>query len=290
MGIEHPNSRRRPWVCRVDGVFPWCLNASFPWTISSHKGPPFNESYVYADAEATLAALAGVGFGMQALSIQDGQTLAAGLYPTSTDDWVANFQKYPNVPVHHLQLATPGNGTWWSGYPISTVTVASGTAVLTCSGTGVNCSPFWGTGGPNNNIFIVGSVNPSLNTGWPGTCTCSNCKTCTDVAHIQFSAPHIADGTYNNGSVFSTNFWPVTMPFAVQHGATSTELWECDIDYAYNQTTFQPGNGGCNPQSVGGGLMGPGPSYEGAVSNTKIGQPIGTAVHGGKTTGSITQF
>lgn len=277
------------WASPSDGTgyiatmvsFLTSLNASFPWTISSHKGPPSNASYAYVDAEATLAANGGVGFGEQALNVGDGPSLAVGTYPTSLNDWVANFQKYPNAPVHHLQLNAPGQGTWWSGYPISSITVAGGgAATLTCSGTGVNCSPFWG-----QFIFISGNGNPTLNNAWQA----SACTSCT-IDQVQFSVPLVTPGTYSGGSLFSPNFWPMTLPFAVQHGATSTELWECDLDYTYNTTTYPTGMGGCNPQSVGGGLVGPNFDYQHAVANTQNGQPTGTGVHKGVTVGNVTHF
>jgi hypothetical protein len=257
------------------------LNASFPWTISSHVGPPFLMSYAYPDAEATLAAQAGVGFGMQSLSVWDGELLSLGVYPTSRNDWVANFQKYPNAPVRHLQLYAPGNDTWWSGYPIVSITVASGgTATVNC-GSGVDCAPFEG-----EYVFITGNANPSLNTAWPVSCISGGC---TD-NEVQFSAPLITPGTYDGGNLFSANYWPVTLPFAVREGATSVELWECDIDYAFNQVTFPTGSSGCNPESVGGGLVGPDPNYQNALANTLNGQPKATGVHSGITNGTVTQF
>jgi hypothetical protein len=268
------------------------LLTSFPWTISSHTGPPSNESYAYADAEAEMAALNGIGFGIQSVNIGDSQLLATGAYPTSRNDWVNNFLKYPNAPIHHLQVNAPGQGFWWSPYPIgsSNPPVNSGIVVQNLSGSliatvycatgglSVDCSPLAGDW-----VFISGNQNPNLNATWPP------CQLVVCTSGIQFVVPSsIPIGTYYGGTVWAASFLPITMPFAVQHGASSVEVWECDLDYAFGAVTFPSGMGGCNSPP---GLMGYDPNFESAISNTQLGLPSATGIHGGTTTGgAVTHF
>lgn len=265
------------------------LNASFSWDTSSHFGPPFNQSLAYADAEATLAALNGVGFGQQALNVGDAMTLASGAYPSGINDWIGNFSKYPRTPVRHLQLAASGQGTWWPAYQIG-ASGASGIVISNVSGTlvaTVNCVDGSGSpltcpfaGGP---IFITGNANPSLNAGW-NPCTGSVCS-----GGVQFIVPTgIATGTYYGGTLWSPSFWLVTMPFAVQHGATSIEIWECDLDYAFGFTTSNSGMGGCDPYPDG--ISGPDLNLQAILSNTRSGTPTQSGVHNGTTSGHTIQF
>jgi len=271
------------------------LNSSFPWDISSHVGPPQLNNVAYADAEATLAAANGIGFGMQSVNIGDGQALASGTFPTSRNDWVANFQKYPGVPVHHLQTANPGNnGVWWAGYPIGGANGPAGaTGIVVTSGTGMNtatvycasestavdCSPL-----ANDYVYVGGNANTALNAVWRAACTSG--PTC----YPTFSVPTaISPGTYYGGNLWSLNYWLITMPFAVQHEASSIEVYECDLDYAFGGTTFPPAPDGCNPPPVG--LAGDDPTYQLVLQNTLTGQPTMTSVHAGTFVGTnSTQF
>jgi hypothetical protein len=263
------------------------LHASFPWTTSAHKGPPGNGNEGYADGEALLAATNAVGFGIQALSIGDPGTYAVGAYPSTTEDWAVNFQKYSNAPVHHLQTAAPGaGGIWWSGYGISWIQVlTSGVppvsiATVTCTS---DCSPFSG-----QNIYITGNSNVNLNAVWQVACTNyigAQCATNT-LQFVTPGAPAVPDNTYYSGKVWSDNYWPITFPFAASRGASSIELWECDLDYAYHATTFT-GPGTCSTV----GLLGPDPNYKAAVTNTLSGQPTSTGIHHSRTTsGGVVHF
>jgi hypothetical protein len=267
------------------------LHASFPWTVSSHTGPPSNGNYAYADAEAMLAALNGTGFGMQSISVIDPPAYAAAAYPTSKNDWAANFQKYPNVPVHHLQLAAPGNAFWWSEYAVG----ASGIQVLTTSGVStatVNCSTDCSAFSAQP-IYITGNSNVNLNAVWSVACAngvgpkCA-ANTLQFVTPVDGSGYHaIPDGTYYGGDVWSENYWPIVLPFSLARGATSTELWECDLDFAFNTSTSPTGMGGCSTVGVTGGN----PDYTNSILNTLAGQPTSTGTHGAKmTTRGTTHF
>jgi len=260
------------------------VGATFPWDVSSHFGPDSSsgvppDAYAYADAEALLAAQSGIGFGMQSLNIGDPISSPLGVYPTSRQDWVANFQKYPNAPVHHLQLNDPGTTYFWPGYYINNITVTSGEATITCEPNSVNvlydCSPFSG-----QEIFISGNSNILLNGTWMVNCTGAMGACLMNQLQFSTAASFMSTPTGYGGIVWSPNYWPITMPFALQRGATSLELWECDLDYAFGQVTTQPvpnetSGSGC-PEW---GLIGPDTNYENAISNTLLGQPAITSFH-----------
>jgi hypothetical protein len=201
------------------------LGASFTWDISTHYGPGGDPSY--PDPEAFIAASNGIGFGIQSLSIEDPITAGIGAYPTTREDWADNFATFSTDPVHHLQLNAPGSKYWWAGYGITDITVSSGTATVNCTS---DCSPFSG-----GYIYITGVTgNPLFNGTW--LVTCSPCSS----GQLQFQTS-ISSPTVLGGYVWSPNYWPVTIPFASSNGATSLELWECDLDYAFNTTTTTPG-------------------------------------------------
>jgi hypothetical protein len=89
---------------------------------------------------------------MQSLSVEDPVTCApdaqnncTGPFPTSREDWIANFTNYPNVAVHHLQTNVPGTVYFAAGYPITEIqgSKVSGSGTITCS-TSVDCSWFGG--------------------------------------------------------------------------------------------------------------------------------------------------
>ncbi len=247
-----------------------------------------------ADAEALLAAQSSIGFGMQSLNIEDPVTSPLGVYPTSRQDWVANFQKYPNAPVHHLQLNAPGSVYWWPGYPIggtngppsasgivvSGNTGTGGTATVYCAdslGNAVDCSPLSG-----EYVYVSGNDLLSLNGIW--MVTCSPCASNT----VQFNSPaNVSNGTYYDGKLWSPNYWPITMPFALQHSASSLEVWECDLDFAFGQQTTdwvssEPGTG-CPEWGL---TAGSDTTYPNAIHNTLIVQPAVTSVHSDRLTNS----
>ena len=255
------------------------LHTSFPWTVSSHSGPSVSsgmppQDYAYADSEALLAAQSGIGFGMQSLNTGDSQAYPAGAYPTSRQDWAANFRKYPNVPVHHLQLNAPGTTYWWPGFLIDTISVSGGTATVTCKSTTsfTDCSRFFG-----QEIYVAGNSNISLNGIWPVQCT--GAMGACPSNQLQFLTSVATGGS--NGIVWSANYWPITMPFAMQIGASSLEVWECDLDYAFGQQTTtwvsdEMSGPGC---AVWGLTPGSDLTYANTIQNTLIGQPGVTSVH-----------
>ncbi|MGO9648901.1 MAG: hypothetical protein ACLPOO_12685 [Terriglobales bacterium] len=78
------------------------------------------------------------------------------------------------------------------------------------------------------------------------------------------------------------------MPFAVEHNATTIEVYECDLDYAYGAypndrtttawVTDETGTtGGC----AAWGLQGQDPGYQNSATDTEIGQPWAGSVRTG---------
>ncbi len=287
------------WASPADGTgyiasmmtFLKSLNASFPFTISSHNGPPADLNTAYADSEAITTSASNIGFGMESVSIRDSSTLATGIYPTSSQDWVYNFKAHP-APVHPLQTNYPsspnivtGNSYFAAGYTISAIAVSGGIATITCT---TDCSTYSGL-----SIYVMGNSNPSLNGIWPVKCTNGTGAEClTDT--LQFSSSAGAGGT--GGTVWAPDYLSILLPFAVQHGATSIEVYECDLDYAYGTFSGGAGTAPTNPttQWVPDEMSGNGcaewgiqPSdagYPNAIVDTLIGQPSTTSVRTGTST------
>jgi hypothetical protein len=289
------------------------LNASFPFDINSHNGDPLstptNGNVAYSDSEALLAASSGVGFGIESLSISDSQNYAMGNFPTSAADWAHNFSAFP-APVHHLQTFYPGDQNYQgivnraAGFPISSMSLNSTNGIVTVSCYS-DCSSFSGNSLPSP-IFISGNSNPAFNGTWV---TCRNAvpATCASSMNtLEFKPdPLLPSGTPTGGTggtVWAPDYWPIIMPFAVLHNATSIEVYECDLDYAVGAYTLAGVIGGTNfpttnwvpantlhdngcvepfsypPVSPVSGLD---TTYLNAVTNTQAGQPTATSVRTG---------
>jgi hypothetical protein len=274
------------------------LNASFPFTISAHNGPPNNAAVAYADSEAIIASANGVGFGMQSLSVSDSKTNAAGLgvnFPTSASDWVYNFKTYP-APVHHLQTFFPGSTAHAAGYPISSFSVDATNKIVTivCY---ADCSPFAG-----DFIYISGSPINAFNGVWqacPSGVT-TPCVSSGTSNVLEFNVPTsfpLATNTYSvGGIVWAPDYWPIILPFAAQHGATTVELYECDLDYAFGAwssatqfltTDWEPVGSSFGCLIPAGSPLSPvnhSPSdldYLNAMNSLFTGQPVPTALRTG---------
>jgi hypothetical protein len=222
------------------------VGATFPWTISTHTGPPFNENNGYADAEALMANGNTVGFGMQSVSIEDPITYGIGTYPTTREDWAYNFGVYTSAPVHHLQGEAPGALVFGAGYVINSVTVSGTVATVNCASTSVGtCSDFVDT------VEITGTGVSALD----GTRTVL-CGTSCATDTVTFTVPSGTSGA-STGKIFEPGYLPIVAPFTDGHGATSLEVWECILDYTYGTTTTS----GC-----GTGLTGPDTNYQSAIS------------------------
>jgi hypothetical protein len=278
------------------------LNASFPFDISAHNGPPSSgtapSNVAYADSEAIVASANGVGFGMESVSINDPQAFAAGNFPTSKTDWVHNFKTYP-APVHHLQMYQPGGGSYSNpqnsyfaaGYPFYQISVGGAkpyTATISCgtdSADQVDCSPFAG-----EPVYITGNANAAINGTWQASVAVASNQ-------LQFPTNSLLGGyTGSGGTVWSPNYWPMVMPFVVQHNATTVEVYECDLDYAFGTFSLGTGQPPDNPTTAwitapppptgsgcaAWGVQQPSASgYSNSASNTQIGQPSSTSVRTG---------
>lgn len=212
------------------------LGSSFSWDISSHYGPYLDISY--ADSEAVIVNALGddkVGFGMQSLNVEDPVTYAIGNFPTTREDWAANFTNYPypsSVPIHHLQTNSPGNTYYAAGYSIQEITGNGTTATVTCV---TDCSPFYGQA-MFDSQYVVITGNPAFDGTWLVLCySQADCGPDT----LTLSSTIISTGA-SGGTVWSPNYWPNTLNFAVNTvptGANALEVWECDLDYAFSVTT-----------------------------------------------------
>jgi hypothetical protein len=269
------------------------LGASFPFDISTHTGPPGNNNNVYADSEAIIASTNGVGFGIQSVNVGDGKEYVTGTYPTSRENWAHNFRTYA-APVHHLQTNAPGAGFFAEGYLITAPSGISvdptGEATVTCTS---DCSPFSGA-----QIYVAGNSNNALNGIWEVNCGATSCAghsaaQCTPPTLSFCVGSGLAGATGGGGIVWGPDYWPVVMPFAVQHGVTSIEVWQCSLDYAFGASptegNFPTTNWVSNESSSGcaeWGIVGSGTSgvdlgYQNTLGDTRIGQPASTSTRAG---------
>jgi hypothetical protein len=103
-------------------------------------------------------------------------------------------------------------------------------------------------------IPLSGTMNGTLDGTWEmmgSSCTPSM---------LTLTMPGVPDGTYSGGNAWASDYLPATMPFGVAHGATSFELHECTLDYAFGVETVGTQAHSCQ------GDAGPGSSYQAAIS------------------------
>jgi hypothetical protein len=234
-------------------AFAAAQHSTIPLDIASHDGPPFNGNWAFADAAAVAAASDGIGFGNEGMAIDDIALFESGAIPSSLHDWVENFTLFAHAPiVRHLQMAWPGgglaNGAQAEAFEIEQIVVANGVGTATCSS---DCSALCGPGGL---IPLTGTANGTLD----GTWKTSGSSCATD--HLALTMPGIADGTYNGGSAWASDYLPATLAFGVAHGATTFELHECTLDYAFGVETVGTQAHSCQ------GDPGPGSSYQAAIA------------------------
>ncbi|MGO9650106.1 MAG: hypothetical protein ACLPOO_18895 [Terriglobales bacterium] len=123
-------------------------------------------------------------------------------------------------------------------------------------------------------------TNPSTGPVSPLIFYSSNQTAAVGSSAVPFSTTSEPAGTYFGGNLWSPNYWPITMPFVVQRGATSLEVYECDLDYAFGvQTTKWVADelhgGGCASWGLAGGDS----SYQNQIGSTLAGQPAFTSLH-----------
>lgn len=171
-----------------------------------------------------------------------------------------------------------------AGYQIQSIGVG------TCTGNGLSvpCATItsqydcqWFSGSP---IYIAGNSNPALNgirQACPPPSPTMPALSCIPY-QLQLPIPTTIRTGPNSGIVWSGNYWPITMPFAVLHGVTSIEVWECDLDYAFDvETTQWQSQEGQGAGCAGWGVQGPDYGYQNAAADTQIAQPSSTSVRAG---------
>jgi hypothetical protein len=225
--------------------------SSVPLDIASHDGPPYDGNWAYADSEAIAAVGLGLGFGNEGLSLDDPLAFAASMVPSSPHDWVENFDLFAGAPVvRHLQTIWPGgnNGIQAEAFSLSQVSVAGGMATATCADG--DCSIFC-TG---RSIEVSGSSQAALDGTWPGSS-----RSCA-AGRVVFPVTGVPPGTYPGGTIWASDYLPVTLPFAKAHAATAFELHECTLDYAFGVETVGSVAKACA------GLAGPDTTYQALLS------------------------
>jgi hypothetical protein len=180
--------------------------------INTAAGPPADTDLSYADTQAQLAVANHVGIGMEALNIGDAYEFAQG--KPCVDDWCANFETYAGAGVPLvLQTALP---TTQPVYGISTISGDGQMATATCATPCNFYRPGW--------VTVSGSSAPDLN----GTFQVA-AATATS-----FSYRSTSTGTGTGGTVLSTDYLPISVPFAVSEHATALEIYLCDLLYAFD--------------------------------------------------------
>lgn len=164
----------------------------------------------------------------------------------------------------------------------------SGVATIYCT---YDCRIF--TGEP---IYVANNSPPTLNgvyTAYPNGITST---VCTPSPHqLTFMAPAtvVRSTTYLGGIVWSADYWPVVMPFAVQHSVSSLEVYECDMDYAFGHfsppatlpdhpTTAWVATSAAGSGCTEGAVVPSDVGYPTSAGDTQVGQPQGTSVRAGQ--------
>jgi hypothetical protein len=247
-------------------------NWAFPITTPSHTGPPDNQSLVYADTEALLAAEFDLGMGMQAASITDVAT-----YPiqfSTTANWAMHFREFPYVPVHHLQTADPGSPTQAAQISLTNITTGAGTSTATVTCASVDCYNFCNK---ISTVYISGTDIPAFNgIQQVDQSMSSTCGPTSMTFEIDGTYPASTTSGMGLGYVYSTAHLPVLLPFESQNclGSAQTicsaELWEETLDWTYGTKTIIGTVGNAGP---------PDPAYRTAISNFLLGLPSATSTH-----------
>jgi hypothetical protein len=77
---------------------------------------------------------------------------------------------------------------------------------------------------------------------------------------VVFPVTGVPPGTYPGGTIWASDYLPVTLPFAKAHAATAFELHECTLDYAFGVETVGSVAKACA------GLAGPDTTYQALLS------------------------
>ncbi len=214
--------------------------SSIPLDTSAHVGAPMI-NYAYADAESIIASGQNIGFGPQGLNIEDPITFAAGVAPTTLNDFAQNFLVFQNTTaVRHLQSAVAGGNA--SQFQLTNIVISGGTATAACSNGDCSIYCEGDVIGGVIPAYISGAGDAGLNgtVGLNSTCSANT---------VSFSTT-VANGTYPGGAVWGINYLPIILPFASQAKATTVELHECTLDYTYGTSTNPSCRGTSGPDSA----------------------------------------
>ena len=215
---------------------------------NTHSGPPSLTDTNYADVEACIfsgnpigSSLCSVtdyagtsGFGMEALSEWD----VANGPDNCTDDWCYNFDLYHGYGLNlYLQTAFPNSEP---GYTISSIASTGGAWEVTCS------SPC-ATTGNGGSLQPLAKSEPVkiVSTNTNGTFSIASVINSTQftISLCGVNGNVCAAGT--GGTVYSMDYLPDTVPFAITNYADTLELYYCDWAYAFSTNSS---NDGCATQ------------------------------------------
>jgi hypothetical protein len=221
---------------------------------NTHAGPPGLNDTNYADVEACILSgnpigspLCSVkdysttsGFGMEALSEWD----VANGPDNCTDDWCYNFDQYHGYGLNlYLQTSYPNSEP---GYTIVSISGTSSTTLeVTCASTPV-CA-YGGKGGNLQPLAAGEVVKISGNSGTSGTFTIA---TVIDGTHFTLDTSLCGVngnvcGAGSNGTAYSADYLPDTIPFAIKNYVDTLEVYFCDWAYGFSANSS---NDGCDTQ------------------------------------------
>jgi hypothetical protein len=213
--------------------------------VSAIDGPGNDVSY--ANEEALLAEKNGLGFGMESLALNDYELDALGM--PCTQNWCENFERYAgNRTTLYLQTTPPALAPT---FPLSSVSVSKGSGTASCTGTCQLANlPRASTHQDFGYIKLSGNSNGSLDGYFDFR------EALAGNAGFTFVASTGTSGMGMGGVVYTPDYLPTILPFAVQRHATALELNVCDLYYAFD------------PQPVPGKECGPPGPYSSLYAST----------------------
>jgi len=188
----------------------------------------------FADTEAMLADQYGAGFGMEALSMGDVYNDQNGEPNLCVDDWCNNFDKYASDGLMlYLQTILPNAQPV---YALQGIAVSGGMATATCASSNASACNLY----PNEPFVLQNTANSAFdNTLFATAMTETG-------GNVTFAAPtSFPSGTITGGQLYTADYLPVTLPFAVKMHAKALELFSCDLFAAFDPQSL-PANVVCS--------------------------------------------
>ena len=177
----------------------------------------------FADTEAMLADQAGAGFGMEALSIGDVYNFQNGQPDLCLDDWCNNFQKYASDGLMlYLQTNVPNSEPT---YDLQNIAVDGGTATATCASSNANACNLY----PYEPFVLQNTSSSAFNGMLFKTLPTQS------GSPVVFPPPaSVSAGNITGGQLYTGDYLPITLPFAVKMHAKAFELFSCDLFAAFD--------------------------------------------------------